>query len=72
MYYKKNESIFYHFDPATFTYYEAFISTTQKRIMEITDENLYNDALTRVQNANFETTDEASFTNFLNHIKSLL
>ena len=72
IYYKRNESIYYRFDPTTLTYYEAFVSTTQKRIMEITDEKLYNDTLARVQSANLEIADEAGFNSFLNHVKSLL
>ena len=72
MYYKRNDSIYYRFNPTTLTYHEVFISTTQKRIMEINDEKLYNDTLTRVQSINFEVTDEASFTTFLNNVKSLI
>jgi hypothetical protein len=72
IYYKKNDSIYYQFDPVTLTYREAFISNTQKRITEIRDEKLYNDALTRVQGANLESADEPSFTSFLNNVKSLL
>ena len=65
LYYKKGNHYYARLDPATFTFWEVLSGSDQARAMTITNEELYNEMLQRVQNHNFETTTVEEFEAFL-------
>lgn len=65
IYLKKNNHFYCKFDPSTFTFMEVLSGPDQARAMVITNEELYNETLQRVQNHNFETTTAEEFSAFL-------
>lgn len=71
-YFQKNNSIYYQLDSTTFTYVELFSLSTQKRIMKITDQKIYNDTVTRINNSQFEVSDEQTFNEVKSNIITLL
>lgn len=72
LYFKKESSLYYRFDPVTFSYMEAYSSANQARAMSITNEELYNQTMQRVQDHSFESATAEEFTAFLNVILTRL
>lgn len=71
-YFNKGENLYYKIDAETFTVYEVFGSSTQKRIILNAGERFYTDVIERVERDSYTEIDEATFTAFLNNVKSLL
>jgi hypothetical protein len=71
-YYNKGENLYIKSDAETFTIYEVFGSSIQKRIMLNTDQRFYDAVMARVVTDSYTEIDEATFTAFLNNVKSLL
>lgn len=60
-YYQKNDMMFYKFDESSYTFVEVFNALSQKRIMQVSDQNIYNQTLDRVLNNNFDASSESVF-----------
>lgn len=69
-YYNKGENLYIKADAETFTIYEVFGSSTQKRIILNAGERFYTDVMARVVTDSYTEIDEATFTAFLNQVKS--
>jgi len=68
LYFKKENYFFYRLNPETFTCMELFSSGLQKRLMVTKDQQIYNETLTRIQNAGFEPCTADEFQNLLTHV----
>lgn len=64
--------LYYQLDADTFTFIEIFNSPTQKRVMKVTGEQIYNDTVTRINNNQFDVTDEQTFNDVKTLVISLL
>lgn len=64
--------LYYQLDADTFTFIEVFNSSTQKRVMKVTGEQIYNDTVTRINNNQFDVTDEQTFNDVKTLVISLL
>ena len=71
-YYNNGENLYIKSDAETFTICEVFKSSTQKRIILNTDDRFYDAVMARSEADGYTEIDEATFTAFLNNVKSLL
>jgi hypothetical protein len=69
LYYKKNNYLV-RLNETDKVYLELFDDTQQLRIMEIRNDKLYDDLVTRIQNYGFQTTTESEFNTKLLDLKN--
>lgn len=69
LYYKKNNYLV-RLNETDKVYLELFDDTQQLRIMEIRNDKLYDDLVTRIQNYGFQTITESEFDTKLLELKN--
>lgn len=69
LYYKKNNYLV-RLNEINKVYLELFNDAQQLRIMEISNEKLYDDLVTRIENSEFQTTTESEFNTKLLELKN--
>ena len=70
LYYKKNGTIFYQFNPSDKSYTELFDNGLQFRMMRIYESRLYDDSMVRMVEHQFEESSEAEFKAKMESIKA--
>lgn len=71
LYYQKNGMIFYKLDQINKSYVEIFNNgSTQFRLVEIKNENLYNQIIQKIEDFEYSVTTEENFNQVLSLTKS--
>lgn len=68
IYFKKTDYFYCKLDPSTFTFWEVLSGSDQAKVTKITNEELYNEMLQRIETYAFTIVTFEEFSSFFNYV----